>query len=258
MISPSGRDTVHEKSDEDVYRVWCTMLARCTNRNSPNWADYGGRGIQVCERWERSFKNFLADMGPRPPGTSFGRRQKRAIYSIDRYPDDCGNYEPGNCRWATQLEQCRNRRGTRLVTHAGKTLCVKDWAKETRMKAATILARLDRGLSPDEVFSQPLATGRESGLIAAANRWKLMRVEKESDLLASDRILGVFFRVGETTPRRAVIELGFESTVVSDKVHRLVKRGLLERVTLTKDSSVYRITPSGKERFEAIAPISQE
>ena len=74
------------------------MLSRCTNPNSDSWADYGGRGISVCERW-RDYPAFLADMGRKPS----------ASHSIDRV-DVNGNYQPGNCRWSTKGEQVRNRR----------------------------------------------------------------------------------------------------------------------------------------------------
>ena len=74
------------------------MRQRCSNPKAGKWSYYGGRGITVCDRWS-SFKNFLADMGRRPG----------AGYSIDRIDND-GNYEPGNCRWATQGEQRRNSR----------------------------------------------------------------------------------------------------------------------------------------------------
>ena len=80
------------------YRSWTSMLTRCNNPNYHYWRRYGGRGIAVCARWAESFENFLADMGPRPTGTS-----------LDRYPNNDGNYEPGNCRWATRIEQRHNR-----------------------------------------------------------------------------------------------------------------------------------------------------
>lgn len=80
-----------------TYRSWCAMWTRCTNPKTIGWANYGGRGITVCVRW-RVFETFLADMGERPEGTTLDRRD----------PD--GNYEPGNCRWATPQEQRANRR----------------------------------------------------------------------------------------------------------------------------------------------------
>jgi len=77
------------------------MRARCNNPRNVGYADYGGRGIRVCERWD-SFEAFLADMGPKPSPT----------HSIDR-KDSGGNYEPGNCRWATPSQQNKNRRALR-------------------------------------------------------------------------------------------------------------------------------------------------
>lgn len=83
------------------YTAWSNIVARCTNPGAQAWANYGGRGITVCERWRADFTAFLADVGPRP---------SRA-HSIDRINND-GHYEPGNVRWATRDVQARNRRPT--------------------------------------------------------------------------------------------------------------------------------------------------
>lgn len=89
-----------------TWRSWSAMLTRCNNPHYKDYSNYGGRGITVCARWsgKEGFQNFLADMGERLKGTS-----------IDRYPDKNGNYEPGNCRWATPTEQLRNTRKTKLT-----------------------------------------------------------------------------------------------------------------------------------------------
>jgi len=92
-------NTTHGKSKSSEYRIWSGIIQRCTNPNNNRYSDYGGRGITVCDRWLK-FENFYADMGDRPDGMS-----------IDREDND-GNYEPDNCRWATDEEQRYNKRNT--------------------------------------------------------------------------------------------------------------------------------------------------
>lgn len=131
------------------YETWSGMIKRCYTQAHRAYANYGGRGIAVCDRWRESFENFHADMGDRPAGLS-----------IDRI-DNNGNYEPSNCRWATCKQQSRNTRKARLITLNGETRCLTEWAELTGIKAITLLFRLDRGWSIEKAFTTP--TQQRSG-----------------------------------------------------------------------------------------------
>jgi hypothetical protein len=87
----------HGMSRSTEYHIWDAMIQRCTNPKANKFRLYGGRGIKVCERWRKDFQKFFDDMGPRPAKTS-----------IDRYPNRNGDYQPGNCRWATAKQQNNN------------------------------------------------------------------------------------------------------------------------------------------------------
>lgn len=91
-----------DKKPLPTLSTWLSMIQRCTNKNHRAYKDYGGRGIKVCDRWLKSFENFLEDMGERPENTE-----------IDRDNND-GNYEPSNCKWVTAKNNSRNRRSTKL------------------------------------------------------------------------------------------------------------------------------------------------
>ena len=116
----------HGMSSSPEYKSWCGIKERCLNANNPKWKDYGGRGIKVCQSWHR-FENFIEDMGKKP--------SKK--HSVDRIDND-GNYEPDNCRWATQLQQARNKRDVK--TYRG--LNMSQWAKRLGLNPATIRSRI--------------------------------------------------------------------------------------------------------------------
>jgi hypothetical protein len=126
------------------YKSWNSLKNRCENPNNHKWDDYGGRGITVCERWSKSFEAFLEDMGPRPDGCT-----------IDRENND-GNYEPGNCRWANNREQQRNRRANRLVEWNGRIWCLTELAEELGIKPVTVFGRLNRGWSVEKALTHPI------------------------------------------------------------------------------------------------------
>lgn len=140
-----GRRT-HLMAGTRIYKLWAQMRNRCSNPNDPGWLLYGGRGITVCDRW-RSFENFYADMGERPPGTSLDRM------------NNAGDYEPGNCRWATASEQARNKRSNIYLTHDGVTRTLTDWARAAGIRPSTFLGRYRRGLRPPVLFTGTEATG---------------------------------------------------------------------------------------------------
>lgn len=126
------------------YAVWQTMIRRCTKSKCEKFAIYGARGISVCQQWLTSFECFLADMGSRPSPD----------HSIDRIDND-GNYEPGNCRWATKQEQQRNTRQNRRLTFDGETLCVVEWAEKLGINVDVLRHRLHRGWSVEKSLTQP-------------------------------------------------------------------------------------------------------
>ena len=126
----------HQMSRTREYKVWSSMKDRCCNSANKSFHNYGGRGITVCERWLSGFDAFFADMGPRPS----------ARHSIDRWPDVNGNYEPGNCRWATSHEQMNNLRQNKNVTFKGRTESLSTWSRETGIPRSTLASRASRGV----------------------------------------------------------------------------------------------------------------
>lgn len=124
-----------------TYDAWCSMKKRCISPSHASFKDYGGRGIEVCKRW-LVFENFLSDMGEAPIGMS-----------LDRYPDNDGRYEPGNCRWATMTDQNNNRRSNTILEFNGKIANISKWSEITGIKDCTISERLLHGWSIEKTLS---------------------------------------------------------------------------------------------------------
>lgn len=125
------------------YRAWHHMLERCRDPKNKRFEDYGGRGIQVCERWNK-FEHFLEDVGQRPSNT----------HSIERTDNDKG-YDPSNARWATRNEQTRNTRRNVFITFSGETLCLTDWATRYGIATQKIQYRLKSGWSIERALTVP-------------------------------------------------------------------------------------------------------
>ena len=145
-----------------TLHVYNGMKARCLNPKSQFYKDYGGRGITICQRWLESFENFLADVGECPPGLT-----------IDRWPNNDGNYEPGNVRWASRKEQANNRRlrsDARLITFMEETKHLSAWARDPRIanqgiSLATLSSRLFHGWSVERAFTERPVPHRHSATL---------------------------------------------------------------------------------------------
>jgi len=123
-----------------TYRAWIDMLKRCRKPTGHDIETY--KGITVCPQWKTSFETFLADMGECPTGLT-----------IDRWPNNKGNYEPDNCRWATPLQQQRNKTNNRVFTVRGITGCLSELAVHFGIYRKTVAQRIKLGWSIEDAFT---------------------------------------------------------------------------------------------------------
>lgn len=124
-----------------TYNSWVTLRNRCRSHINQAYDNYGGRGIIVCDRWFESYDEFYADMGERPKNMT-----------IERINTD-GNYEPGNCRWATRAEQNRNSRANRIIEFAGQKKLLVEWAQELGIGYDTLRDRFNSGMSVERALT---------------------------------------------------------------------------------------------------------
>ncbi len=134
--------TLHGNSKKPEYKIWVCIKSRCFNVNNTRYKNYGGRGITMCKAWADSYEAFYKDMGAMPSPK----------HSIDRI-DVNGNYEPLNCRWATQEEQSNNTTRSRYFTINGNTLNLTQWAKKYGLHLDTTRARIRLGWSIEEALN---------------------------------------------------------------------------------------------------------
>lgn len=139
----------HGKTGTAEHNVWRGMMTRCYNQNNERFPYYGGRGITVCDEWLNDFPAFLAHMGNRPSDK----------HSIDRIDNSLG-YMPGNCRWVTQTEQCRNTRSNVYYEHSGKNMILPEWAEFLGLPLVTLVKRLQAQWPYEEVFTSEKFKGK--------------------------------------------------------------------------------------------------
>lgn len=135
----------HGKAKSSEHTCWNNIKSRCNNIANKAYKNYGGRGIRVCKEWEDSFEIFLNDMGNKPSKS----------YSIERINVD-GDYCKENCKWATRLEQSRNKRNNVLLEYNNEIKTIKDWAIQYNMDRMTLKWRLGKGMSIEEALTTPI------------------------------------------------------------------------------------------------------
>jgi hypothetical protein len=142
---------LHGMSRTITYRSWVSMWQRCTDPNIGTYHLYGGRGIRVCDRW-RDINNFIADMGHRPSRD----------YSIER-ADSNKDYTPGNCRWATIVDQNNNTSRNVFVEYRGRRLTIAQWSREIRIPHDTLWRRFKSGKwTVEQIMTMPLRRRRDN------------------------------------------------------------------------------------------------
>lgn len=140
---PEKHGLQHEYPRE--YTAWNNMLQRCTNPKHKKFHRYGGRSITVCEDWKKSFRLFVRDMGPCPPG-----------YSIERKNND-GNYEIDNCEWIPSKNQWRNKSKNKYLIYKGKRMLFTDACRAAKLPPGTVRARLQQlKWTPEQALDTPL------------------------------------------------------------------------------------------------------
>lgn len=151
-------NTTHGLTGNPMLGLWEKMMARCYCKTNAAYDRYGGRGIFVEQSWH-DVQNFIADMGPKPEGMS-----------LDRKNND-GPYSKENCRWATPVEQGRNKRNNRLLEFRGQTKCMAEWCEELGLKTSTVCRRLNHcGWSVDRALSTPVQSFNSGELVLADKR----------------------------------------------------------------------------------------
>jgi hypothetical protein len=161
----------HSGGASSEYYAYRNMIARCYNPNIKNYHRWGGRGIKVCERWlgENGFNTFFEDMGMKPTKK----------HSLDRFPNNDGDYEPKNCRWATEEEQKRNQSSNRWYEYEGERMILKDWAAKLGEK--------------DKRLHSLLKTRTFEEVVLYCKKYPKRSINKESKDCVGSKKIGKYF-----------------------------------------------------------------
>ena len=168
-----GSRVKHGMRKSAEHRIWSHIKSRCFNPNVPEFRNYGGRGITMCLRWAESFEAFISDMGLRPS----------ADLSIDRI-DNEGNYEPGNCRWASKKTQANNTRANRKIQIGDETRNMSQWADSIGACREVIYKRIKRGKSGHDLVKKPFEAEKIAfqGRSATIPEWSRINGIKKATL----------------------------------------------------------------------------
>ena len=151
--------TKHRETGTRLYRIWYHMRERCNREQNNRFTVYGGRGIKVCEAWDKSYEAF------RSWALQNGYSEN---LTLDRKNNDLW-YSPENCRWATPKEQANNTRKNRLISYNGITRTLSEWSDIVKIKQSTIAHRLNAGWSVEKALFMPLR-GERNGTSRLSNR----------------------------------------------------------------------------------------
>jgi hypothetical protein len=234
LVDRLGRPVKHGMHATPEYRAWQHMKDRCYNPKSRRYNRYGARGIRVCDQWRESFETFYADMGPRPPDDR----------SIERIDND-GNYEPGNCCWATRADQNRNRSDNIILEYGGLKMTATEWAKKLGLNNRTFFLRLEAGWSAKDAITRPVEQRTWNGQATRQSKvsWKRRRAlgTAQTDVLIAMAGREWVF------PRDIALSVGF---ACFDAMNSLVARGFVETKQISNSAvnrfRAYRITEAGR------------
>jgi len=151
---PKYRQKIYSAHIERLYSIWSGMKDRCRNPEGHAAKHYHERGIRVCQEWAGNYEAF------KDWALANGYRDN---LTLDRWPDQNGNYEPSNCRWATMKQQQRNKTNNRLITAFGETKALMEWAEDSRciVGRGGLWSRLDNGWGPEDAITTPMDVAEE-------------------------------------------------------------------------------------------------